>query len=136
MPFKRPRLTKREESAAPAPASSKASAPKPAKASGKGISTRELQAALGGSYTTPPAASSGGSKGTGSGISTQALGQALTKSGSTSGSVQSSRVTSYPMDQDLNALPVKAGTRSGPRVTSYRISLRKAAHSNVYDTIT
>jgi hypothetical protein len=134
MQFKRPRLTKREDAAAPAPAAPQSPAPQPAKAAGKGISTRELQAALGGSFTPT---GGGGGAGVGKGITSKELGKALALgSGSSTGSVESTRVTSYPGDQDLNALPVKAGTRTGPRVTSYRIPLRKSAHSNVYDTIT
>lgn len=133
MQFKRPRLTKREEAAAPQ-SSTQAAAPQPARPSSKGISPRELQKALG--SFTPAGVGGGGGRASTSGISTKDLGHALSKGQSAHGSVETTRVTSYPMDQDLNALPVKAGTRTGPRVTSYRIPLRKAAHNNVYDAIT
>jgi hypothetical protein len=138
MPFKRPRLTKREEAAAPGSAPAPA-APQPAKP--KGISTRELQKVLGASYSAPTGGGGGftptAGGGRAGGITTKELGKVLTGGGAAEhGSVESTRVTSYPMDQDMSALPVKAGTRSGPRVTSYRIPLRKAAHNNVYDTIT
>lgn len=140
MPFKRPRLTKREEAAAPGSAPSPAAPQRP---KAKGISTRELQAALGSSYTAPSGGGTGSVRqpsvgiSTKGGISTKDLGKVLAGGGAAEhGSVESTRVTSYPMDRDMSALPVKAGTRSGPRVTSYRIPLRKAAHNNVYDTIT
>jgi hypothetical protein len=132
MQFKRPRLTKREEAAAPSSAPTQSASRPPTKL-GKGISTRDLQAALGGSYSAP---STGGGGRAPAGISTKELGKALSKGQSTTGSVESTRVTSYPMDRDLTSLPVKAGTRTGPRVTSYRIPMRRSAHSNVYDTIT
>lgn len=137
MPLKRPRLRKREEAAAPTsyappPSTQPYSAPETPKqaASSRGITPRELQAALGGAYSAPAAG------GSGRGITTRDLGYALSEGTSSERSVASHRVTSYPGDQDMNALPVKAGTRTGPRVTSYRIPIRRAAHSNVYDTIT
>ena len=96
------------------------------------MSTRELQEALGGTYAAP-------TTGEGRGVTTRDLGHILGASAPSTGenrSVPSSRVTSYPGDQDLKSLPDKAGMRTGPRVTSYRIPIRRAAHSNVYDTIT
>ncbi|MDQ4149959.1 MAG: hypothetical protein M3164_08245 [Actinomycetota bacterium] len=135
MPLKRPRLMKREEAAAPAPAQSYSPAPsgQPTSATGtRGITTQELQAVLGGTYTAPTA-------GQGKGVTVSDLGHILGSSAPSTGenrSVESARVTSYPGDRDLKSLPDKAGMRTGPRVTSYRVGIRRAAHSNVYDTIT
>ncbi|MEX2587802.1 MAG: hypothetical protein WD602_07425 [Actinomycetota bacterium] len=131
MALKRPKLKRREEAQqAPAPASAPASGS--GGGSGSGISTAALQAALGGSYAAPT-----GAGGKSSGISTKALGHALTSGGGSAGnrSVYSTRHSSYPKASDLNALPAKAGTRTGPRTTSYRIPLQRSAHNNVYDTV-
>lgn len=135
--LKRPKLSKREDaSSAPAPASSSGGAPPPLpKSSGTGISTAALQAALGGSYTSPTGGGGGGSAA--SGITKSDLGWALTGGGGGGGnrSVHSTRHTSYPQSGDLNGLPARAGTRTGPRTTSYRIPLQRGAQMNVYDTI-
>lgn len=133
MALKRPKLKRREEAQqAPAPASTQSSGSGGGTGSGSGISPAALQAALGGTYAAPTAA--GGKSG---GITTKALGYALTSGGGSAGnrSTYSTRHTSYPNAQDLNALPAKAGTRSGPRTTSYRIPLQRSAHNNVYDTV-
>lgn len=134
MALKRPKLKRREEAQqAPAPASAPASSSAGGSGgTGSGISTAALQAALGGSYAAPTAAG-----GASSGISSKALGTALTSGGGSAGnrSVYSTRHSSYPTFNDLNALPAKAGTRSGPRTTSYRIPLQRSAHNNVYDTV-
>ncbi len=50
-------------------------------------------------------------------------------------SVASCRHTSYPLPGDLTGLPASAGTRTGPRTTSYRIPLQRSGQSNVYDTV-
>jgi hypothetical protein len=145
MAFKRPKLRNRDEdvktftgpSSAPAAHRERATwktttAPPPLSkpAAGKGITTAELGKALGGLYS-PPAQSGAG------GIAVSDLAVALSEPGAsaTGGSVESSRVTCYPQDQDMRALPAKAGTRLGPRTTSYRIPLRRNAGSNVYDTV-
>lgn len=128
MALKRPKLQRREEAAqAPAPSSAPASSSS-SEASGRGITTAALQAALGGAYSAPSS---------GSGISNRALGQALTSGGGAAGnrSVYSTRHTSYPQPGDLTGLPGKAGTRLGPRTTSYRIPLQRTVQQNVYDTI-
>lgn len=136
--LKRPKLSKREDaSSAPAPASSGGGTPPPLpKSSGTGISTAALQAALGGSYTSPTAGGGGGGSAA-SGISKSDLGWALTGGGGSGGnrSVHSTRHTSYPQSGDLNGLPARAGTRTGPRTTSYRIPLQRGAQMNVYDTV-
>lgn len=134
MPLKRPTLKKRQPDAAAASPSQSSYAPPPLpRASGSGISTRELQAALGGAYSAPSQASSG------AGITTQALGAALTGGGAVSpsnGSVPSSRHTSYAtLLNDITSIPAKAGTRTGPRTTSYRIPLHRSSQQNVYDTV-
>lgn len=133
MALKRPKLKRREEAqqfsapaSTPAPSSSKSSG-----SGGTGISPAALQAALGGAYSAPSGA------GTSTGISNRALGQALTAGGGAGGnrSAYSTRHTSYPLPGDLTGLPGKAGTRSGPRTTSYRIPLQRTVQQNVYDTI-
>lgn len=137
--LKRPRIGKREDSAS-APTSGGGgggAAPPPLpKSSGSGVSTAQLAAALGGSYTSP----SGGGGGGGSaanGVSNRELGFILSGGGTSGGnrSVPSSRHTSYPLPGDLTGLPARAGTRTGPRTTSYRIPLQRGAQSNVYDTV-
>lgn len=135
MALKRPKLKRREEAQqAPAPTSTPASSSGGGGTGGggSGITTAALQAALGGSYAAPT-----GAGGKSSGITTKALGHALTAGGHSSGnrSVYSTRHSSYPQANDLNALPAKAGTRTGPRTTSYRIPLQRSAHNNVYDTV-
>lgn len=137
MALKRPKLSKREPSApapAPAPAPSSGGNYVPhanVEASSGGINVAELNRALGiGGGTS----ALGGGPG---GISTGDLGFALTGGGSASGnsSIESTRHTSYPLTGDLTGLPAKAGTRRGPRTTSYRIPLTRSAHSNIYDSV-
>lgn len=130
MGLKRPKLTKREPVApsysAPAPAPS--SVPHAnVEAGGGGINVAELNRALG----------LGGSSALGgSGISTGDLGYALSSGNAGSNrSGESTRHTSYPLQNDLSGLPAKAGTRRGPRTTSYRIPLQRSAHSNIYDSV-
>ncbi|HEX2052315.1 MAG TPA: hypothetical protein VHJ78_01135, partial [Actinomycetota bacterium] len=110
--------------------------PQPSRASGgSGISPADLARVLGGSYTAPGGGSGGGSAA--SGITNSELGYVLTGGGNSAGnrSVPSSRHTSYPLPGDLTGLPARAGTRTGPRTTSYRIPLQRGAQSNVYDTV-
>lgn len=138
--LKRPKIKKREDSAS-APTTGgggggggggSAAPPPLPRSSGKGVTTAQLAAALGGGYVSP---TGGGSAATGVGV--RELGYALSTGGTAEGnrSVASSRHTSYPMTGDLTGLPAKAGTRTGPRTTSYRIPLQRSAHNNVYDTI-
>lgn len=136
--LKRPKIGKRED-AASAPTGGGGgggAAPPPLqRAGGSGISTAQLAAALGGAYTSPGGGGGGGSAA--SGITNSQLGYALSTGGMASGnhSVASSRHTSYPLPGDLTGLPARAGTRTGPRTTSYRIPLQRGAQSNVYDTV-
>lgn len=125
--LKRPKLSKREDSAG-VPAGGGSSG---GSGSGTGITTHDLAAALAGSYAAPSAG------GVSSGITTADLGPALSGGGGASGnrSVYSTRHTSYPQPGDLTGLPARAGTRTGPRTTSYRIPLQRGAQSNVYDTV-
>jgi hypothetical protein len=140
MGLKRPKLTKREPVAPSysAPASS-GPAYVPSKSvdidtSARGINVRDLNAALGLGGGAPGVA---GISSLGGGINVGDLGFALTGGGSASGnaSVESTRHTSYPLLHDLTGLPAKAGTRKGPRTTSYRIPLQRGVQSNVYDSI-
>lgn len=139
--LKRPKLSKREDAASP-PAGG-ASTPPPVTQSrgggsgGSGISPAELARALGGGYTAPGAGGGGGGGSAASGITNQELGYTLTGGGNSAGnrSVPSSRHTSYPLPGDLTGLPARAGTRTGPRTTSYRIPLQRGGQSNVYDTV-
>jgi hypothetical protein len=143
--LRRPKLKKREPDVQswtpPGPATQSAPAksnyvPIPnAPAGGERITVHELNAALGlggggPSVTSSPAA--------GTGINVSDLGFALTGGGSASGnrSTESTRHTSYPQGKgDLSGLPAKAGTRRGPRTTSYRTPLQRNAQANVYDNI-
>jgi len=139
--LKRPKLSKRENassaptSSAPTSGSSSSTPPPLPRSGGSGISPAALQAALGGGYQSPTGGGGGGSAA--SGISNSELGYALTGGGTSAGnrSVPSSRHTSYPLPGDLTGLPARAGTRTGPRTTSYRIPLQRGAQSNVYDTV-
>ncbi|HYN99981.1 MAG TPA: hypothetical protein VEU28_09950 [Actinomycetota bacterium] len=138
--LKRPKLGKREDasSAPAAPAGGSATPPPLPRSGGSGISPAALAAALGNAYTSPTGISGGGGGGSAAnGISTSALGTALSGGGTSAGnkSVPSSRHTSYPLPGDLSGLPAKAGTRTGPRTTSYRIPLQRGGQSNVYDTV-
>ena len=151
--LKRPKLKKREpdqsswsSSGQPGASSTPASTyvPSPSAApSGRGISVHELNAVLGvggGPGGTGSLLGEGGGGGfvAGQGIAPKDLGVALTGGGGASAnrSVLSTRHTSYPQGKgDLNSLPVKAGTRHGPRTTSYRIPLQRNAQANVYDTL-
>ena len=151
--LRRPKLKKREpdvqsswtppgSASQPAPQQRSTYVPSPsAESSGRGISVRELNEALG---LGSGAGGEGGSLlsgvgGTpGGGINTRDLGAALTGSGAAAGnrSSESTRHTSYPQGKgDLRALPAKAGTRRGPRTTSYRIPLQRNSQANVFDTI-
>lgn len=134
MGLKRPKLTKREPSTS-APAAPSSVPHANVEAGGRGINVKELNQALGIGGGTPGVASMGG--GSGSGITTGDLGFALTSGGSAGGnaSVESTRHTSYPLTGDLTGLPAKAGTRNGPRTTSYRIPLTRGAQSNIYDSV-
>lgn len=136
--LKRPRIGKREDSAsAPTTGGGGGSATPPPlpKSGGSGVSTAQLAAALGGSYTSPTGGGGGGSAA--NGVSNRELGFILSSGGTSGGnrSVASSRHTSYPLPGDLTGLPARAGTRTGPRTTSYRIPLQRGAQSNVYDTV-
>jgi hypothetical protein len=136
--LKRPKIGKRED-AASAPTTGGggggAAPPRAQRSGGSGISTAQLAAALGGSYTSPTGGGGGGSAA--SGITNSELGYVLSSGGMSAGnrSVASSRHTSYPLPGDLTGLPARAGTRTGPRTTSYRIPLQRGAQSNVYDTV-
>ncbi|HVL49987.1 MAG TPA: hypothetical protein VM754_00605 [Actinomycetota bacterium] len=140
--LKRPKLSKRENassaptSSAPTGGSSSSTPPPLPRSGGSGISPAALQAALGGGYQSPTGGGGGGGSAA-SGISNSELGYALTGGGTSAGnrSVASSRHTSYPLPGDLTGLPARAGTRTGPRTTSYRIPLQRGAQSNVYDTV-
>lgn len=143
--LRRPKLKKREPDVQPWTPPGPAAAPSgPAnvyvpspstKATSTGITVRDLNAALGlggagPSVTSSPAA--------GTGINVADLGFALTGGGGGGGnrSTESTRHTSYPQGKaDLMSLPGKAGTRRGPRTTSYRIPLQRNAQANVYDTL-
>lgn len=136
MALKRPKLKRREEAqqfsaptSTPAQTSSESSGG--GGGGGTGISPAALQAALGGTYSAPMTA------GSNTGITSRDLGQALTSGGGAGGnrSAYSTRHTSYPLPGDLTGLPAKAGTRQGPRTTSYRIPLQRTVQQNVYDTI-
>lgn len=133
MGLKRPKLTKRESSAptSSAPSSAPTSVPHAnVEAGGGGINVAELNRALG--LGGGGSASALGS----SGISTGDLGYALSAGNAGNNrSAESTRHTSYPLTGDLNGLPAKAGTRRGPRTTSYRIPLQRSAHSNIYDSV-
>jgi hypothetical protein len=151
--LRRPKLTKREpdqsswsSSGQPAASSTPASTYVPSQStqpSGRGVTVHELNAALGvgsgpGGGSLLGEGGGGGGFTPGKGIAARDLGVALTGGGGASAnrSVESTRHTSYPQGKgDLNALPVKAGTRSGPRTTSYRIPLQRNAQANVYDTL-
>src|SRR5919206_4297320 len=131
--LKRPKLSKREDAAStPAGGTSMpASAPR-SSGGGSGISPAELARALGGGYTAPGGGGGGGGGSAASGITNQELGFTLTGGGNSAGnrSVPSSRHTSYPLPGDLSGLPARAGTRTGPRTTSYRIPLQRGGQSN------
>jgi hypothetical protein len=149
--LRRPKLTKREPdrtswspSGQPAASSTPSYIPSPStEASGRGISVHELNAALGvgagaGGEGKGSLLGGGGGFAPGQGVNVRDLGLTLTGGGGASAnrSTESTRHTSYPQGKgDLNALPVKAGTRRGPRTTSYRIPLQKNAQANVFDTI-
>ncbi|MGQ0678125.1 MAG: hypothetical protein ACT4OM_00445 [Actinomycetota bacterium] len=141
MALKRPKLSKREPqvaapSYAPPPvAAQPINVPSPnVEATSSTISVKDLNMALGIGGSASALSSAGLS---GSGISTESLGMALTGGGLAGGnhSMESTRHTSYPQMGDLNGLPAKAGTRRGPRTTSYRIPLQRSAHSNIYDSV-
>lgn len=130
MGLKRPKLTKRESSAPASSAPSSAPSVPHANvdAGGAGINVAELNRALG--------LGGGGSALASSGISTGDLGYALSAGNAGNNrSGESTRHTSYPLSNDLTGLPAKAGTRTGPRTTSYRIPLARSAHSNIYDSV-
>lgn len=151
--LRRPKLKKREPDvqswsppgpATPQPQQTSTYVPSPSTAaSDRGITVQELNAVLGiGSGPGGGGSVLGGGGGAGGGgfggITTQQLGQTLTGGGGASAnrSVLSTRHTSYPQGKgDLSALPAKAGTRKGPRTTSYRIPLQRNAQANVFDTI-
>jgi len=146
--LRRPKLKKREpdvQSYSPQGAAQPAqsSVPIPStESSGRGITVQELNSVLGigtgGGGEGGGSMLGGGGGAVGGGINTRDLGIALTGGGgaSANSSVASTRHTSYPQGKgDLNALPAKAGTRRGPRTTSYRIPLQKNAQANVYDTV-
>ena len=136
--LKRPRLSKRDDaSSAPTGGSSSSAPPSGSRSTGSGISPADLAKALGGGYSAPAGLGGGAGGSAASGISADALGQALTGGGTSAGnrSVASSRHTSYPLTGELTGLPAKAGTRKGPRTTSYRIPLQRSSQQNVYDTV-
>ncbi|CAN5763591.1 hypothetical protein BH23ACT12_BH23ACT12_16820 [soil metagenome] len=137
--LKRPKLSKREDaSSAPAAQSGGSATPPPLpRSGGSGISTAALATALGNSYSSPQGSGGSGGGSAANGISTAALGGALSGGGTSAGnkSVASSRHTSYPLAGDLTGLPARAGTRTGPRTTSYRIPLQRGGQGNVYDTV-
>jgi hypothetical protein len=139
--LKRPKIRKREDSASTPTTGGgggggggSAAPPPLPRSSGKGVTTAQLAAALGGSYVSP---TGGGGGSAATGVSVGDLGYALSTGGTSAGnsSVASSRHTSYPQSGDLHGLPAKAGTRTGPRTTSYRIPLQRNVQSNVYDTV-
>ena len=143
--LRRPKLKKREPDVQtwtpPGPASGPSApanvyVPSPnAPAAGGRITVAELNAALGTGGGAPAASSAPASSG---GINVADLGFALTGGGDASGnrSVESTRHTSYPQGKgDLSGLAVRAGTRRGPRTTSYRIPLQRNSQANVYDTL-
>lgn len=141
--LKRPKLKKREPDQSWSPPGPAAAPTAPAnvyvpspstKASAGGITVADLNAALGIGGALKEAQSSA----PGSGINVADLGFALTGGGSAGGnaSTESTRHTSYPQGKgDLTSLPAKAGTRRGPRTTSYRVPLQRNAQANVYDTV-
>lgn len=142
--LKRPKLKKREPDVQtwtpPGPAGAPSApanvyVPSPsAPATGGRITVGELNAALGLGGAAPAVSSAPKS----SGINVSDLGFALTGGGDVSGnrSTESTRHTSYPQGKgDLSGLQVRAGTRRGPRTTSYRIPLQRNAQANVYDTL-
>jgi hypothetical protein len=152
--LRRPKLKKREPdqtswspSGQPAASSTPASTYVPSQsteASGRGITVRELNQALGlgsgpgGGGTGSLLGEGGGGFAPGQGVNVRDLGLTLTGGGSAAAnrSTESTRHTSYPQGKaDLSSLPVKAGTRPGPRTTSYRIPLQRNAQANVYDTL-
>jgi hypothetical protein len=144
--LRRPKLKKREPDVQPWTPPGPAAAPSgPAnvyvpspsvKATGGGITVHDLNAALGLGGSGP---SVGSSPAPGTGINVADLGFALSGgggSGADNRSTESTRHTSYPQGKaDLMSLPAKAGTRRGPRTTSYRIPLQRNAQANVYDTL-
>jgi len=142
--LKRPRLKKREPDvqswSPPGPAGAPSAPanvyiPSPsAPATGSRITVGELNAALGLGSAAPTVSSAP----TSGGINVADLGFALTGGGSAAAnrSTESTRHTSYPQGKgDLSGLQVRAGTRRGPRTTSYRIPLQRNAQANVYDTL-
>ncbi len=150
--LRRPKLKKREpDQASWSPPDQAAASSQPASTyvpspstqpSGRGITVHELNAALG--IGTGPGGEGGsllggtGGFAEGKGVNVRDLGLTLTGGGGAAAnrSTESTRHTSYPQGKaDLSALPVKAGTRRGPRTTSYRIPLQRNAQANVFDTI-
>jgi hypothetical protein len=144
--LRRPKLKKREpdvQSWSPPGPATQAAAPAPsytpipnAPAHGERINVRDLNAALGLGSASPEVSSAPAA---GSGINVADLGFALTGGGEAGGnrSTESTRHTSYPQGKgDLSSLPAKAGSRRGPRTTSYRIPLQRNSQANVYDTLT
>jgi len=142
--LKRPKLKKREPDVQtwtpPGPASAQSApanvyVPSPnAPAAGGRITVGELNAALGLGGAATPVSSAPKS----SGINVADLGFALTGGGGEAAnrSTESTRHTSYPQGKgDLTSLAARAGTRRGPRTTSYRIPLQRNAQANVYDTL-
>ena len=114
--LKRPKLSKREDasSAPAAPSGGSATPPALPRSGGSGISTAALAAALGGSYTSPAGVGGGGGGGSAAnGISTSALGNALSGGGTSAGnkSVASSRHTPLPASRRPHRSP---GTRRYP----------------------
>jgi hypothetical protein len=143
--LRRPKLKKREPDVQswtpPGPAAAPTGpanvyVPSPStKPTGTGITVHDLNAALGLGGAGPSVSSSPAS---GTGINVSDLGFALTGGGSTAGnrSTESTRHTSYPQGKgDLSGLQARAGTRRGPRTTSYRIPLQRNSQANVYDTL-